>query len=127
MAAVAIATRLMDHPWAATVAGVMAVVGHDWSIYIGFGGGIGLSKLTGALASLSLWHTLGGLALVALVWFGLVKLARVHRARATILAVLTIGPILWLLKMEPQGILLGALSGVAVAIKTLPDWDRTYD
>ena len=42
VAAVTGATLLTDNPWAATAAGVMAVVGHDWSVFIRFDGVIGL-------------------------------------------------------------------------------------
>ena len=82
-AAVAGATLAAENPWAATAAGVMAVVGHDWSIFIHFGGGIGLSKLTGALLCLNPLPTIGTLAGVTLFWLILVRLLRFHRARST--------------------------------------------
>jgi len=126
-AAVAGATLVAENPWAATAAGVMAVVGHDWSIFIRFGGGIGLSKLTGALLCLDPLPTIGALAGVALFWLILVKLLRLHRAHSTILAMVTIGPMLWALGMELPGVLLGALGGVVVIVKTMPDWNREYE
>jgi glycerol-3-phosphate acyltransferase PlsY len=128
MACVAVATLLAgDNPWAATVAGVMAVVGHNWSIFIRFGGGIGLSSLTGAMLYLSPWRTLGAMVGVVLFWLILVRLLRVHRARSTILAMATVGPLLWALGTPPPDILLGALGGVVVIIKTIPDWNRKYE
>jgi glycerol-3-phosphate acyltransferase PlsY len=126
-AAVAGATLAAENPWAATAAGVMAVVGHDWSIFIRFGGGIGLSKLTGALLCLDPLPTMGALAGVALFWLILVKLLRLHRAHSTILAMVTIGPMLWALGMGLPGVLLGALGGVVVIVKTMPDWNREYE
>ena len=126
VAAGAGATLMTENPWAATAAGVMAVVGHDWSVFIRFGGGIGLSKLTGALLCLSSLRTLGALVGLVLFWLILVGLFRVHRARATILAMIAVGPLLWGLGMPPQGILLGLLGGAAVSLKTLPDWNRQY-
>jgi glycerol-3-phosphate acyltransferase PlsY len=127
-AAVAGTTLLArDNPWAATAAGVMAVVGHNWSVFIRFAGGIGLSSLTGALLCLSPWRTLGALAGAALFWLILVKLLRFHRARSTILAMVLVGPLLWALGMPPHGALLGALGGAVVIIKTLPDWNRKYE
>ena len=117
---------LTDNPWAAAMAGAMAVVGHDWSVFIRFGGGIGLSTLAGALLSLSPLATLGAAATLALVWLTLVRLLRVRRARATILVMVTVAPLLCALGLPLQFILLGAAGGMAAILKTLPDWNRQY-
>jgi glycerol-3-phosphate acyltransferase PlsY len=124
--AVAGATLLTENPWAATVAGVTAVVGHDWSVFIRFDGGIGLSSLGGALLYLAPLHTLGAAAALVVFWLTLVKLLRVHRARSTILAMILIGPLLWVMATPLNTILLGVLGGAVVIIKTLPDWSRQY-
>ena len=126
VAAVAGAALLTDHPWAGPVAGVMAIVGHNWSVLIGFGGGIGLSTLAGSLVPVSLPLTAAALVALALVWFGLIKLLHIHRARATILVMLGIGPLLWALGYSTPGIVMGVLGGAVVIIKTLPDWRRQY-
>ncbi len=126
MGAVAGALLLTDDPWAATVAGVAAVVGHDWSVFIRFGGGIGLSSLGGALLYLAPLHTLGAAAALVVFWLILVRPLRVHRARSTILAMVLIGPLLWVMGMPWNAVLLGALGGVVVIAKTLPDWNRQY-
>jgi glycerol-3-phosphate acyltransferase PlsY len=39
--------------WAAAVAGVAAIVGHNWSVYIGFTGGRGVATSAGALGAMS--------------------------------------------------------------------------
>jgi hypothetical protein len=70
---------------------------------------------------------MGALAGVALFWLILVKLLRLHRAHSTILAMVTIGPMLWALGMGLPGVLLGALGGVVVIVKTMPDWNREYE
>jgi glycerol-3-phosphate acyltransferase PlsY len=128
VAAVAGATLLIeDNPWAVTVAGVMAIVGHNWSIFIRLGGGIGLSTLTGALLCLDPLRTLGALIGLVLFWFIMVGLLHFHRARSTILALVVVGPLLWALGFSPPAILLGMLGGAVVIIKTLPDWNRKYD
>jgi len=126
IAAVAGATLMTDTPWAAAAAGAMAVVGHDWSVFIHFGGGIGLSTLGGALLYLSPLHTVAAAGILALVWLGLVKLLRVHRARVTILTMVAIGPLLWALGLPPHGVLMAAMGGAAIVLKTLPDWNREY-
>jgi len=124
--AVALSALLSDSPWAATAAGVMAVVGHNWSVFIGFGGGIGLTTVGGAL--LWYWPLRAGGAAVALIaaWLVLVKAGHMHRARATIVALAAVGPVLWALGVPPHGILLGVLGGAVAIVKTLPDWNREY-
>ena len=126
LTAVAGTTLLTNNPWAPAVAGVAAVVGHDWSIYIRFGGGIGLAKLTGALVALDPLRALTALVTVMILWLLLTRLLRFHRARSTILVMLTVGPLLWALGAPLHGILLGALGGTVVAIKTIPDWNRKH-
>jgi glycerol-3-phosphate acyltransferase PlsY len=124
--AVAGAPLLAENPWAATVAGVAAVVGHNWSVFIRFGGGIGLSSLGGALLYLAPLRTLGAAASLVLFWLILVRLLHVHRARSTILTMFLVGPLLWGLGTPPHGVLLGVLGGVVVIVKTIPDWSRQY-
>jgi glycerol-3-phosphate acyltransferase PlsY len=119
-------TLLAKDPWAATVAGVMAVVGHDWSIFIRFGGGIGLAKLTGAMLGADPLRALAVLASVTILWLLLTRLLRFHRARSTILTMALVGPLLWVLGSPLAVILLGALGGLMVIIKTIPDWSRKY-
>jgi glycerol-3-phosphate acyltransferase PlsY len=125
--AVAGATTVTNNLWAATTAGVMAVVGHDWSVFIRFGGGIGLSTLTGALLYLDPLRTLGAAVALVLFWLTLTQLLHVHRARSTIVTMLAVGPLLWALGMPLHGILLGTLGGAVVIVKTLPDWSREYE
>ncbi|MDY6917056.1 MAG: glycerol-3-phosphate acyltransferase [Chloroflexota bacterium] len=54
MAPVAIASYVLHLPfWAQGVVGLAAIVGHNWSFYLGFCGGRGLSAMMGALAILA--------------------------------------------------------------------------
>lgn len=126
MAAVAIAGLLTPNPWAAVVAGALAVLGHDWSVFIGFDGGIGLSKLTGTLLCLTPMLALETVVALVLFWAILVGVLHIHRARSTILAMIVAGPLLWVLGAPPHAILLGALGGAVIITKTLPDWNRQY-
>ncbi len=126
LAAVAAATWLTGDPWAATVAGVMAVVGHNWSVFIGFGGGIGLTSLLGGLFGVSPLRTVAAGLLMLAFWLALVKLLHIHRARATIVALAIVGPLVWVLGVPLHGVVLGVLGGLAAIIKTLPDLRREY-
>jgi glycerol-3-phosphate acyltransferase PlsY len=125
-ATVAGATLMTENPWAATAAGVMAVAGHDWSVFIRFDGGIGLAKLSGAMLCLSPLPTLEALAILVPTWLILMGPLRVHRARSTILVLAVVGPLLWALGVPPHGILLGVLGGAVAIVKTIPDWNRKY-
>jgi len=127
VAAVAGAGLITGNPWAATAAGVMAIVGHNWSVFIHFGGGIGLSTLAGSLLALAPLPALEALVGLVIFWLILVLLLRFHRARSTVLAMVAVGPLLWALGMEPHAVLLGLLGGAVVILKTLPDWNRRYD
>lgn len=125
--AVAGAAALTADPWAASLAGVMAVVGHNWSVFIGFGGGIGLSSLAGATLYRAPVPGLITAVVLVLVWLGLVGLLSFHRARATIAVMIIIGPLLWLLGAPASHVAMSALGGVVAIIKTLPDWTREYE
>jgi glycerol-3-phosphate acyltransferase PlsY len=129
--AVAVARMLWSHPLAGTVAGVAAIVGHDWSVFIRFAGGIGLAKLVGGLLAISvpewLLPALIAVFIALALWLGLIRLARVHRARSTILVILLAGPLLWALGLPLPIILLGVFGGIVVIVKTIPDWNRVYE
>src|SRR5687768_6878457 len=44
--------------WAAAAAGVAAIVGHNWSLFIGFTGGRGVATSAGGLCAMSFWTIL---------------------------------------------------------------------
>jgi glycerol-3-phosphate acyltransferase PlsY len=104
----------------------MAVVGHNWSAFIRFGGGIGLSTLGGVLVRMSPFPALATVSILLLLWIVLVRLLLAHRARATVLMMAVLGPLLWSFGLPHQSILAGVLGGLAVGLKTLPDWHREY-
>jgi acyl phosphate:glycerol-3-phosphate acyltransferase len=53
--------------WVAATAGVAAVVGHNWSVFIGFGGGRGVATSAGGLLIISPWTLLVIAPLMAIV------------------------------------------------------------
>lgn len=55
--------------WATAIAGVAAIVGHNWSAFIGFTGGRGVATSAGALAAMSPWTLVILLPIVfAVMW-----------------------------------------------------------
>jgi glycerol-3-phosphate acyltransferase PlsY len=71
VAAVLLAQRLAagdpSVDWIAAAAGVAAIVGHTWSIFIGFSGGRGVATAGGALAAMSALIVIVVLPIVGLV------------------------------------------------------------
>ena len=124
--AVLIARRLFDSPWAPALAGSGAVIGHNWSVYIGWHGGVGLSSLLGLLLA---WSPFNGLWLAALfvaVWLGLRRLLK-HDARGTLVA-LPVLPLAALIGLGPSPMVAGLAIGAAAAIaRTWLDWHRQYE
>jgi glycerol-3-phosphate acyltransferase PlsY len=53
--------------WAAAAAGVAAIVGHNWSLFIGFTGGRGVATSAGGLGAMSFWTILIVAPIVVLV------------------------------------------------------------
>ena len=112
-------------PWPAAAAGAAAVWGHNWSVYIGLRGGVGLSSTAGMLLALAPLQTLGALVTAILVWAGARRLLG-HDARSTA-ATMAVAPLLLALFGQPrEGILAGILAALAVIAKALQDWRRTY-
>jgi len=55
--------------WAAAAAGLAAIVGHNWSLFIGFTGGRGVATSAGALGAMSVWTIVILAPIVALlIW-----------------------------------------------------------
>lgn len=121
------AALLTGNSWAVVVAGVLAVVGHNWSVFIGFGGGIGLTTLFGALLPFAPLTVLGAAIAAALLWAFLLKVLHVHSARARIAVLALVGPLLWALNLPWPAVVLGILGGAVAIVKTLPDWNREYE
>ena len=55
--------------WAAALAGLAAIVGHNWSVFIGFTGGRGVATSAGALGAMTPWTLVILLPIVfAVMW-----------------------------------------------------------
>jgi len=122
-----IALLITQNYWMAAAAGVAAIAGHNWSVYIGMKGGIGLSTIYGSLLFFQPLLVTGAVLIMFAIRQFLVKILRFHRNRVTIFCMLIFPFILKLLALRPEGILLSALGGLIVIIKTIPDWNRVYD
>ena len=65
LAPVAVAALVLHSPiWAQGVVGLAAIAGHNWSIFLRFSGGRGLSTMIGALAIIAPWE----LGIFVVIW-----------------------------------------------------------
>jgi glycerol-3-phosphate acyltransferase PlsY len=67
--AVLIAQLLTDSMIVVLIAGFMAVVGHNWSVFLKFKGGLGATTTYGVLVALVWWQTLIGAAVAGILFF----------------------------------------------------------
>ena len=107
-----LALRLTGNSWTLVAAGLAAIIGHCWSVYIGFAGGMGLSTMGG----LFFWQLPWAPFLAAAMW-GLLYLAVRNSPRAVMLMTVLMAPLFWLAwrlgYASPEVLALG-LSGLAV-------------
>ena len=109
-------------PWTVPVAGVAAVVGHIWSPYLRFKGGMGLATMAG----LMLWLQPLAVIVVVLAW-GLAFLGLRHRPRATAVAVPIAVPLLLVLGAPLPVVVLAAAGTLLIALRHVPEWQRRYE
>ena len=94
------------------LAGFAAVVGHIWPIYFRFRGGKGAGTAVGAIAVLAPWSILP----MFLVWV-ITIIGTGYVGLATVLAGLSLVPLMWLLGPEPLPAPLGWLAiGLAILL-----------
>jgi len=85
-----LALRLTGTSWALVAAGVAAIIGHCWSVYVGFAGGMGLGTMGGILFWQLPWAPLVGAAL-----WGLLYLLQRDSPRAVMLMTVLMAPVFW--------------------------------
>ncbi|MBN1311233.1 MAG: glycerol-3-phosphate acyltransferase [Anaerolineae bacterium] len=122
LAAVLIVSELWANPWAITLAGIAAVAGHNWPVWLRFRGGMGLSTGAGAMITLAWPVVVVAAASLAAIRILLIR----HTPRATIAASLTIPPALWLFDYPPQIFWLGTGIAVLIIVRHMSDWNRQY-
>ena len=86
-----LALRLTGTSWSLVAAGVAAIIGHCWSVYIGFAGGMGL----GMMGGLFLWQLPWAPFLGGALW-GLLYLLLRDSPRSVMLMTVLMAPVFWL-------------------------------
>jgi glycerol-3-phosphate acyltransferase PlsY len=98
-----------------------AVVGHCWTVFAQFRGGMGLATAGGTFLAVSPLTFLISLGLLIL----LVLVIR-HSARASVFTGILIAPVLWLFNIRDISFWVTLGAGVVIAIRFLIDWNRKY-
>lgn len=107
--------------WVIALTATFAVIGHCWTIFAGFRGGMGLAAFGGALLALQPLAFLICLALLLI----LVLTIR-HSARASVFTGILASPTLWLFNIRDEAFYIAIGGGMVIAFRFLMDWNRTY-
>ncbi|MBL8051586.1 MAG: glycerol-3-phosphate acyltransferase, partial [Anaerolineales bacterium] len=107
--------------WVIALTATFAVIGHCWTIFAGFRGGMGLATFGGALLATTPFAFLICLALLIF----LVLTIR-HSARASVVAGVLSAPVLWIFNIRDEAFWIAIGGGIVIAIRFLIDWNRKY-
>lgn len=122
MLGVWLGTRLSTNPYALPLAGMAVTAGHCWSVWVNFGGGMGLSTAFGAILLYApIPALIAGIAL-AIIRFFIIK----HSPRAVITALLTVPITLLILRFPLTIFLLGTGAAAILILRHTADWNRVY-
>lgn len=119
----ALAPELAVLPWTDMLAGILAVVGHNWSLFLGFKGGAGTGPNLGV--SIALWPTLG----LALIPIGVATWLLTGYASVTSLVVAAGIPAGLAIRAATghgpwQHVVYGTATALAVTVALLPNIQR---
>lgn len=109
---VALAIYYFPSPWVAVAAGVAAIVGHDFSIFLKFKGGKGIATTAGVLFAINFVFGI----VVALFW-GLLILVTRYFIPSTIVVLFAIPIMMWVVGMRFEYIVFG-IAALLLALYT---------
>lgn len=116
-----LAAKYSGEIWVIALTATAAVIGHCWTVFAGFRGGMGLATAGGAMLAVNPLAFLICFALLLL----LVLIIR-HSARASVATGVLAAPMLWLLNIRDASMWVIAGAGIVIAIRFLIDWNRQY-
>jgi glycerol-3-phosphate acyltransferase PlsY len=99
----------------------LAVVGHCWTLFAQFRGGMGLATTGGAFLAVNPLAFLISLGLLILM----VLVIR-HSARASVFTGILVAPVLWLFNVRDISFWVALGAGIVIAVRFLVDWNRKY-
>ncbi len=104
---VVLAERLGASAWTVVLAGLAAIAGHNWSIFLKFQGGKGVATSFGVLAALS-WPAA---AVAAAVWIVTVAVTR-YSSLGSLLGVVSVPITMWRLRQPEQYVYFGMIAAL---------------
>jgi glycerol-3-phosphate acyltransferase PlsY len=107
--------------WVIAVTAACAVIGHCWTVFAQFRGGMGLATAGGGILAVS---PLGFIICLGLLIL-LVLVIR-HSARASVFAGILFAPVLWLFNIRNAAFWVALGAGAVIAVRFLIDWNRKY-
>lgn len=122
MAALWLATLISSDPWAIPLAGIAAVAGHNWPLWLNFRGGMGLATSAAVVGfSAILIPVIAGA-----VWLLLRPLIR-HSPRSTVAMCAAVPVIALLLRVDWPTFALATGAAAIVGVRHTVDWNREYE
>lgn len=107
--------------WLRVIAGISAIAGHNWTIFLKFKGGKGVATSAGVFLGL----TPGALGLSLLLWLGIVALSG-YVSLGSMLAALGLPLFIWLLEERIEFVLFGLLIAILVIVRHRPNIKRLF-
>ena len=108
-------------PYLVPLTAACAVIGHCWTLFAQFRGGMGLATFGGALLAINWFAFIIGLGLLLLL-----TITIHHSARASVAAGILMAPVFWLLGLRGIEFWTALAGGLVIAYRFLMDWNRKY-
>ena len=107
--------------WLRIIAGIFAIAGHNWTIFLKFKGGKGVATSAGVFLGL----VPGAVGLSLLLWLGIVALSG-YVSLGSLLAALGLPLFIWFLGERIEFALFGLLIAILVIIRHRPNIKRLF-
>jgi glycerol-3-phosphate acyltransferase PlsY len=120
---VLLARWLLDDPWAATFAGVGAVVGHTWPLFAGFRGGRGVATSFGAFFAMTPLAALVALAAAGAI-LALTRYVSVMSMLGVFLGLVAMVVFIWMGRLDPEYLVFGIAVTLSVELNHLGNLRR---
>lgn len=104
---VLLALRAGLAPWGVVAAGLAAIAGHNWSVFLGLRGGKGIATSFGVLIGLSAQAAI----VAAIVWVVAVAITR-FASLGSLLAVVSVPIMLWRLRTPAEYVAFGVIAAL---------------
>ena len=116
-----LAIRYTNETWVIALTAAGAVIGHCWTVFAQFRGGMGLATFGGTLLAVNWFAFLMGLGLLLAITITLR-----HTARASVFTGILMAPFFYILNLRGIEIWVALAGGLVIAYRFLIDWNRQY-